>query len=316
MRQAAAPQGDDARPEHYPTSGVRHRVPSPLTALLKRLPRPGKKRLRKPQPHHWMELAARAGYGARGLVYLSVGVLTLAAAINLGGDPVSVAGALAWLSRQPTGRFWLIVLGLGLLAFVQWRVLQAVFDADHEGTSREGLQTRFSQGVSGAAYGLVALNAFRLAAWTPSDPDGEAMVRARDTARELIGLPYGHWLLVAGGLTLAGIGVANIVRAWREDFAEHLACSEQTCRRVTPLARAGYIARGAAYLPLAGLIVLAGLRSEPGDAATFESALDAVGRQPGGGWVLALTAIGFIAFGAFSLIEGRFRRIRPPKDLV
>ncbi len=291
-------------------------MPSPLTALLKRLPRPGRKRGGSPKLHHWLELAARVGYGARGLVYLSVGVLTLAAAIHLAGDPVSVGGALAWLAQRPTGRFWLIILGLGLLAFVQWRMLQAVFDADHEGLSREGIMQRISQGLSGLAYAGLAFTAFNLAARLPHNPEGRALRQARDGAEAVVSLPFGHWLLAAAGVVLGVIGLLNISRAWREDFTEYLACSETLCRRVAPLARAGYIARGLAYLPLAGLIVTAGVRSEPGDVATFDTALDAVGRQPSGSWVLAATALGFIAFGAFSMIEGRFRRIKPPKNLV
>lgn len=291
-------------------------MPSPLTALLKRLPRPGRKPRRSPRLHHWLELAARVGYGARGLVYLSVGLLTLVAAVNLAGDPVNVSGALAWLSQRPLGRVWLVLLGLGLLAYVQWRVLQAVFDADHEGSSRDGLMQRMSQAFSGLAYAGLAFSAFNLAARLPNDPEGQAVTQMRERAQAVIGLPFGHWLLAGAGVALAVIGVLNISRAWREDFTQYLSCSEALCRRVAPLARVGYIARGLAYLPLAGLIFMAGLRSRPGDVATFDTALDAVGRQPGGGWVLAVTAAGFIAFGAFSLIEGRFRRIKPPKDLV
>ncbi len=291
-------------------------MPSPLTALLKRLPRPGRKRRGNPRLHHWLELAARVGYGARGLVYLSVGLLTLTAAISLAGDPVSTGGAMGWLSQQPLGRWGLGLLGLGLLAFVQWRALQAVFDADHEGRSREGIRTRISQGLSGAAYAGLALNAFRLAVLTPDDPEAQAVIQARKAAQQMIGLPFGHWLLAGAGAGLLVLGLMTVRRAWREDFTQYLACSEQTCRRLSPLARAGYVARGLAYLPLGGLIVAAGLRSQPGDVATFETALDAVGRQPGGGWALGLTACGFIAFGAFSMIEARFRRIKPPKDLV
>lgn len=312
MRRDRISQGKDVQAERYPTRRVADLVPSPLTALLKRLPGRGRK---TPGLHHWLEAAARAGYGARGLVYLSVGVLTLVAAINLAGEPVNVSGALAWLAQRPTGRFWLVVLGLGLLAFVQWRVLQAVFDADHEGRSREGLMQRFGQGMSGLAYAGLALSAFSLAARLPSNPQGRALRQAQDGAEAVVALPFGHWLLAAAGIGLGVIGLLNISRAWSEDFTRYLACSEKTCRRVTPLARAGYIARGLAWLPLAGLIVVAGVRSRPGDVATFDTALDAVGRQPGGGWALAATALGFIAFGAFSMIEGRFRRIKPPKDL-
>lgn len=301
--------------ERYSSRGVSGAVRHPLNALRERLPR-WKRRRAVPKLHHLLEHAARVGYGARGLVYLSVGLLTLAAAINLAGDPVNVSGAIAWLSQQPLGRVWLVLLGLGLLAFVQWRVLQAVFDADHEGRSRKGLMQRMSQGFSGLAYAGMAISAFSLAARLPDDPEGQAVTQMRDRAETVVGLPFGHWLLAAAGVGLAVVGLLNISRAWREDFTEYLSCSETLCRRVAPLARVGYIARGLAYLPLAVLIFLAGLRSKPEEVATFDTALDAVGRQPGGGWLLAATAVGFIAFGAFSMIEGRFRRIRPPKDLV
>jgi succinate dehydrogenase hydrophobic anchor subunit len=298
-------------------------VPSPLTSLRSRLARAGdfgrKKSplLRRVPPlKDLLELAARVGYGARGFVYLSVGLLTLLAAADLIGDAVGTRGAVAWMALRPFGRLWLLLLGLGLAAFVMWRVLQAVFDADHEGTSRHGLATRMSQGFSGMSYAFLAFTTFAFLIHTPDDPAKADLERSHEQASKVLALPYGNWLLVAAGLTLLGIGLANVSRSWREDFTEYLACSPKTCRRVAPLARAGYVARGLAYVPLAILIVLAGLRSRASDVTTFGSALDAVERQPAGPWILALAALGFIAFGAFSFIEARFRRIKPPKDLT
>ena len=265
--------------------------------------------------HVLLELAARVGYGARGFVYLSVGALTLLAAADLIGNAVGTRGAIAWMALRPFGRLWLLLLGLGLTAFVTWRVLQAVFDADHEGTSRHGISTRMSQGFSGMSYAILAFNAFALLHHTPGDPGAADVAKSHEQAATVLALPFGNWILAAAGLTLLGIGLANVTRAWREDFTEYLACSPKTCRRVAPLARAGYIARGLAYVPLAILIILAGLRSKASDVTSFGSALEAVERQPAGPWILALAALGFIAFGVFSFIEARFRRIRPPRDL-
>ena len=45
------------------------------------------------------------------------------------------------------------------------------------------------------------------------------------------------------------------------------------------------------------------------------TALDALEAQPGGSWILGLTAAGLMAFGAFAFVEARWRRIRPPRDL-
>ena len=118
------------------------------------------KTLRLPPLATLIEWAARVGYGARGFVYLSAGALTLLAATDRIGDAVGTSGAAGWLAEQPFGKVWLVLLGLGLWAFVGWRVLQAVFDADHEGTDLKGWATRAGQAVSGLFYGVLASGVF------------------------------------------------------------------------------------------------------------------------------------------------------------
>lgn len=263
-----------------------------------------------------LELIARVGYGARGFVYLSGGVLTLLAIPGLVDGAAGTRGAIGWLALQPLGRAWVLLLGLGLLAIVIWRVLQAVWDADNEGRDWQGINTRLSQGFSGVGYALLAFSALSLLFHTPADPAAAQIAAGRDEAARMLSLPYGNLLLAGIGLCVAGVGVANIVRAWRDDFAAYLSCSVELCRKVVPLARAGYMARGVAWLPLAALIVLAGVRSRSTDVTSFDAALDALDRQPGGPILLAAAALGFIGFGLFSFIEARFRRIRPPREIV
>lgn len=309
--------------EPYSGPRVTVAVPRPLPALRARLARlvdAGRRHspiLRSVPPlHDLLEAAARIGYGTRGSVYLSVGILILLAAVDLVGDAVGIKGSLDWLAMRPFGRLWALLVGLGLAAFVMWRLLQSVFDADHEGVSRHGLGTRLGQGFSGLSYAALSFAAFNLLVHAPDgDPAMEGVVRSREQAATMLSLPFGKWLLVGIGLTILGIGAGNIVRAWRENFTAYLACSAKTCRRVAPLARIGHVARGLAYLPLAALVVIAGVNSEASDVTSLGAALEAVERQPAGRWILAAGALGFIAFGAFSFIEARFRRIRPPRDL-
>jgi hypothetical protein len=263
-----------------------------------------------------LELIARIGYGARGFVYLSGGALTLLAIPGLIDGAAGTRGAISWLALQPFGRAWVLLLGLGLLAIVSWRLLQAIWDADNEGTDRQGISTRVSQGFSATGYALLAVSAFSLLFHTPADPGAADVAAGHREAARMLSLPFGNLLLAGLGLCIAGVGVSNIVKAWRDDFAAHLSCSVELCRRVVPLARAGYMARGIAWLPLAALIFLAGIRSRASDVTSFDAALDALGRQPGGVVLLAAAALGFIGFGLFSFIEARFRRIRPPREIV
>lgn len=292
---------------------------APIRSRLARLGDAGRKRsplLRRVPPlKTLLEWAARVGYGARGFVYLSVGLIVLFATLDMIGDTVGVRGALDWLSQRPLGRIWMLLTSLGLAAFVVWRLLQSVFDADHEGTSWRGLGTRMSQLFSGLSYTGLAIAAFVLFAGPRAADASEGVERSQERAAFMLDLPFGRWLLVAAGLAIFGVGIANVVKAWCEDFSEYLDCSVRMCRRVTPLARFGHVARGLAYLPLAALVILAGWQASAAEVTSFGAALEAVERRTAGEWIVGFIALGFIAFGAFSFIEALFRRIRPPREL-
>ncbi len=271
---------------------------------------------RVPPLHDLLEWAARIGYGARGLVYVSIGIVALMAALDMTGDAVGSTGAVALVAEQPFGRLWLILLGLGLWAFVSWRVLQSVFDADREGTSSKALMLRAGQAASAVFYGLLASTVFELLDEFERSAAPDDVAENQEKAASLLALPLGHWLLLGVGLIVLGVGVGNIIKGIKADFSEALSCSAEVCKRVSPIARAGYVARGLAYLPLGVFVTLAGWRASTAEVTAFGEALDALERQPGGSWVLGLTALGLIAFGLFAFVEARYRRIRPPHDLT
>ncbi|KPF80146.1 hypothetical protein IP78_07565 [Brevundimonas sp. AAP58] len=263
-----------------------------------------------------LEGAARVGYGARGFVYVSIGVICLMAALDMTGDAVGSSGAVAMIADQPFGRVWLVLLGLGLWAFVSWRVLQSVFDADREGTSKKALMLRAGQAASAVFYGLLASTVFEFLDEYARSAGADNVAENQQKASELLALPHGDWLLIGVGLVILGVGIGNIVKGVKANFGEALACSPELCRTVSPIARAGYVARGAAYLPLGVFVSIAGWHASAAEVTGFGAALDALERQPGGSGVLGLTALGLIAFGLFAFVEARFRRIRPPRDLT
>ena len=269
-------------------------------------------RLRRRPSDKVIEGLARVGYGARGFVYLSAGMLTLLAATDHMGEAAGSTEAIGWLAQQAFGKLWLVLLGLGLWAFVAWRGVQALFDADHQGHDLKGIAVRIGQASSALFHGLLAATVFEYL-----DEFGGAAAEAaedlaenREKAEMLLALPMGQWLLVAAGLAVLALGIGNMVRAVRDDFTDSLACSPKLCRRLSPLARTGYAARGFAYLPVATFVILAGLRAEPGAVTSLGEALDALEQQPGGSWMLGATALGLMAFGAFAFVEARWRKIR------
>ncbi len=270
---------------------------------------------RVPPLSQLVELAARVGYGALGFVYLSAGVLSLLAATDRIRDAAGSKEATFWLAEQPFGRLWLVLLGIGLLAFVQWCILQSVFDADHVGTKRKGLMKRAGQAASGLFHGILAFSVFGLLDNKPADANAVETAANQDKAAWVLSLPFGDWLLIAVGLGIIAAGVGNVINGLRADFTKKLACSPELCRRVAPLAKAGNIARGVSFIPLGVFVALGGWHSRASEVRSFGAALDALETKPGGPWILVFTALGLIAYGAFSFIEARFRRIQPPQDL-
>lgn len=244
-----------------------------------------------------------------------MGLLALASALGLGADVIGSQGVGAWLAQQPFGRVWLVLLGVGLWAFVLWRALQAIWDADHEGRDRAGILTRLGQAFSGLFYALLAAGVFELLDEVGPRMADKDVLENQHKAAILLDLPFGDIVLMVAGLVILGVGVGNIITAVREDFGEALSCSERWCRRLSLLARTGYVARGAAYLPLGVYVVVAGWHARASEVRSFGSSLEALRQQPGGPWLLGATALGLVAFGAFAFIEARFRRIRPPRSL-
>ncbi|MND00708.1 hypothetical protein D3C83_194200 [compost metagenome] len=60
-------------------------------------------------------------------------------------------------------------------------------------------------------------------------------------------------------------------------------------------------------------IAEAGLDARAGAVRSLGGALQTLETQPFGSWVLSLTALGLVAFGLFSLVEARYRRMRVPR---
>ncbi|MDO1559650.1 DUF1206 domain-containing protein [Brevundimonas sp. 2R-24] len=270
---------------------------------------------RLPPLAKWVEWAARAGYGGRGFVYLSAGALSLLAATDHIRDAAGSSGAAGWLAGQPYGQVWLLALGISLWAFVLWRAIQAIFDPDRHGTGAKGLAKRGGQALSGVFYGVLAATVFEYLDEYGGRTEAEDTAENQQKAAEVLALPFGEALLILIGLIILAIGLGNLIRALREDFTEGLDCSDRARRWAEPLARAGYGARGLAYLPLAVFVLLAGLRAEAGSVTSFAGGLEALERQPGGSMVLGALAAGLMAFGAFAFVEARWRRIRAPKEL-
>jgi len=259
------------------------------------------------------ELAARAGYLARGAVYLSIGGIGLLAALDLAPRAKGAVEALEAWGDWPAGQLLLWLVGLGLYAFAGWRALQAVLDVDRCGRSAKGLLARAGHAISGAAYAGLAISVFGLLDAMEDLHEADDQAATRAAVSKALEMPMGEVLVAGVGVFVLGAGIASVVRAFADHFARGLDCAPETRAWAGTLARFGYLGRGVALLPAGGLMIAAGLHARASEARGVGGALQVLEAQPFGGLVLGVTALGLVAFGLFAVTEGWLRRMSIPE---
>ena len=99
-----------------------------------------------PKRLHWF---ARAGYVARGLVFLGLAYFSGLAAVGATARPIDSKEALGHLLSQPFGEVLLAAMAAGLLCFGLWRLTQFLIDPDCYGTDAKGWTRRYDLRSSG-----------------------------------------------------------------------------------------------------------------------------------------------------------------------
>lgn len=262
--------------------------------------------LRK-QPGAAVVALARFGYAARGFVYLIVGGLALLAAVTSGGETTGPRGALQVLLGQPFGRTLLSIVAAGLASFAVWRGVQVVFDPDRYGAAFKGIIARFGRLVSCIAHIGLAVAALSLVfGWNSQGGDDQA---AKDWTATLLSQPFGRWAVGAFGLGVIATGGRSAVKGWGAKFEKRLEADGRESRWAVAVSQFGLIARGFVFAIVGGFLVLAAIHSNPTEARGLGGALRALQGQAYGSALLAVVAVGLIAFGVYCFVDARYRRI-------
>ncbi|MDB5410772.1 MAG: hypothetical protein JWL84_5684 [Rhodospirillales bacterium] len=254
------------------------------------------------------EILARIGYGARGGVYVVVGVLALWAAIGAGNRPPGTKGAIRVLLDQPFGFALVAFVTIGLVGFALWRFAQAALDADGLGTSWKAIGSRVGYAGSGIAYLALAVYAGSLPQGSGSGGEDQAI---QDWTTRAMALPVGRWLVAAGGavaiiggVAMAWSGLSKSFPRWRR--------MEAAPGWALLLGRVGYLTFGVLVAIIGGFALASALAVDPSQAIGLPGALDAVQHTRYGAPSLAAAAFGLVAFGAFNIAQALWRRVPAP----
>ncbi|HWM92218.1 MAG TPA: DUF1206 domain-containing protein [Thermoanaerobaculia bacterium] len=257
----------------------------------------------------WVERLARFGYAARGVVYAVIGLLAVQAASSgrSAGRQAGPEGAIQRIAEQ--SRLLLALVAIGLVGYALWRFVQAVLDPENKGTDPKGLAKRGMMLASGIGYSTLALFAARIVSGSGRGDSGGGN---QEAAASLMDKPFGRWLVILAGIAVIVSGFYQLYEAWTDRFRRHFKLQEMDHseeRLATHTGRLGLASRGIVFLLMGWFLIQAGLRYDPGQASGLAGALEALATQPYGPWLLGIVAFGLIAYGAYSFLEARYRRI-------
>ena len=251
---------------------------------------------------------ARIGYCTRGMVYLLVGALAILAAVGEGGKTTGTKGALATIIGEPFGYVLLGIIALGLFGYAAWRFIQAVFDADNHGNGGKALAIRGGLLISSLTHVLLGIFAASLAFGSGG---GGGSGGNSGWVAELMQQPWGRWMVALIGIGILVAGIAHAVKAYKAKYRKHLAMDGEMMDKVEPMIRFGLYARSVVFAIIAFFFVIAAWQYDPQKAKGLNAALEFLQGQAYGMILLLIIALGLVAFGAYSVIEGIYRRIEP-----
>ncbi len=255
-----------------------------------------------------MRYLARAGFLARGIMYIVIGWIALLIAFRKTSQQADRTGALHELSGTPFGAAALWLLVVGFFGMALWRLSEALYGG--AGTGGRKASSRIAALARAVLYAVIAWGVLEYALGVGS-PQGSNQ-QSVDLTATLMRHPGGKAVVVAVGLALAGGGLYLGYQAWRKRFLKTLNLGQmrvRTRRIVEWLGRVGGIARGIVFITAGVFLVVAAARSQPGQAKGIDSSLRALAATPLGPWLLVLVAVGLIMFGLFSCCEARWRRV-------
>jgi len=261
----------------------------------------------------WMTLLARLGYGAKGVVYLIIGWLAIQVAIGDGGKTTDQRGALQVISEQPFGKFLLVLVTIGLIGFAIWCFLQAWFDTEGKGNDIKGIIGRLGYAITGISYAILAFGALQLVTRTGSGSATKSTTSStQDVTAQLLNHSWGVVAVVILGLIVIGVALYMFAKAYTAKFQRRLlltGLSAQLRKGVIFLGRFGYAALGVVFSIIGIFLIVAAVQHNPHEAKGLDTALRTLVQQPFGPWLLGIVALGLFAYGVYSFVEARYRRV-------
>ena len=256
----------------------------------------------------YVDWLARAGFAARGVMYVLIGILAIELAFGSSGHQADQSGAVRLVGQTPFGGVLLWLMFVGFAGMALWRLSEALYGGPGPDGRKAG--SRALAGFKAVLYGFIAYGILKYALGLGAPKSSNK--QSTDLTATAMRHPGGRILVGIVGLVLIGAGVWLAWQAFERKFLADLRTGEmsaQTRKVVTFLGRYGGIARGIVFGAAGLFLLIAAITATPNKAKGIDATLRAFTKTPAGPWLLVLVAIGLMLFGCYSWAESRWRKV-------
>jgi hypothetical protein len=255
-----------------------------------------------------LKLAARAGFVARGAIYLLIGIIALQIAIGHGGQ-ADRGGALAQIAAKSYGTFLLWVLVVGFAGLALWRFSEAAFGA--VGPEGHEAGERLKSLARGLLYSFFFVSTLQLVIGASSSATANGNSQSKALTARVMTHSGGRLLVGLVGLVVLVIGVLLAREGWTKEFLKRMnfgGAPAGTRSLVEKLGVVGGVARGAVTALTGVFLIIAAVRFSPSKAEGIDGSLRAFAHTPIGPFLLIPVALGLVALGLSDLDQNCWRR--------
>ena len=248
-------------------------------------------------------LIAIIGFIAKGLIYIIIGILSLLSALNLGGESSGTNQALKFLEKQVFGNLLLALVGLGLLCYSYWMFLLAFKDPENIGNDKKAKATRFGLFSTGLVYVFVALLSFYHLFTFVSN--GSKSSRYLD----FFDFTTISYIFIVIGVILAIQGFVLIIGVFKGSLLDQFNVGNQKGSKfIRFIGKFGFYSRASIVVIIAYFFLLAGIYTGNHEIKGIQDAFLVLNQSVMSRILMALTALGFIAYGCFYVLLSKYRK--------
>jgi hypothetical protein len=263
--------------------------------------------IRRVTRHDGIRFAARMGYVVSGLLHLLIAYIIVRIALGAGGN-ADPSGALETVADTTGGVSALWIIALALVPLMLWRLAEALVGL-HPAEGHRPQLNDHSIGNRLKALGLLLVYcgvAFTAIRFAMGSRESSGQQSAGLSAR-LMHNPWGRTALIVGGLVIAVIGGYYAYKGASRRFLADL--TGPVGPVITGFGMLGYVAEGLVLCATGILVVIAAVTDNPAKATGIDAAVKMLGATQPGVLLLAFAALGFGAYGLYSVTLTRYARM-------